>query len=604
MRKELRYIILVFLLGVIPKLVIAVQMVPYLVYDEGGSMAFAAYLAGKDWSNVLSSGSAYYGFGFYSWMALYFKITDDPYLIYRLICITDAVIQAFCGIICYFIVSRFLNKKESYIENSLVSVLCSYLVVVRVQCYNENGLILIAWLTTLLLCLIVNEVNQKKKSIYSCLIWIIAVYGLTIHTRAIILVVALICTALLYRILYKENLFSKISYFLVLIGFALSKFLIKCVQQLLWHTGDGTIHNASIDVGSHLGNFNFGDINAWKAILITTIGQISALNLFSGGLLIISLCLVIVCLLNKWKESTPQIKCIFVISLTFLICFAGMIGGLTITWGDGVYEAISQGLKNQDVYKALTYVRYAGAYMAPLIMCGLIELLSRQSKNRSYIFGIAIISIVTHAYWIKNIVPWIENCLNAFEVFIPFAFRKPREGININMYMLVTVWFIILINCFVILAIKNRKKIYLCIITAFLCFEFLYTGYYNDVFYCKDHSMMAINSYEVLQELSAKDSDFEFDKIYMYNGDFIREQFYFNNKTIVKDVPRNEENAILLYEGDLNNSDFNDAINIEEYVVLDLSNNQYILIKGKDYVESVTKSGIPTKKGMDMIGVG
>ena len=58
----------------------------------------------------------------------------------------------------------------------------------------------------------------------------------------------------------KENLFSKASYLLALIGFALSKFLVKYVQQLLWRAGNGNIHNASIDVGSHLGNFNFGDI--------------------------------------------------------------------------------------------------------------------------------------------------------------------------------------------------------------------------------------------------------------------------------------------------------------------------------------------------------
>lgn len=603
MRKDIRYMLILFLLAFIPKGIIALQMIPYPVYDEGGSMAFSAYLAGKDWSNVISLGS-YYGFGYYSWFAPIFRITDNPYLIYKLICLINAIVQAICGIICYIIISKFLGKRENYIENSVISLYCSYLVVVRVQAYNENGLLIISWIICALLCLLIYSDSNKKKNMLSAFIWMLAVYSITIHTRAIILIIALLCVAIIYRLIFKERLFPIFSYIILMLGYISTKIVVSIVQKTLWTSDINRLHNASIDVSSHLGNFDLSDFNAYKAIICVVLGQINALNIFSGGIFVLSLVILLVYIFRNWRLSSKKYKSILAITVIFSICFVGMIVGQSITWGDGVYKAISQNLKNQDVYKAFTYVRYPGVYLGPIIMCGLVNETFKELKKRSLIFVTVIVAILIHIFWFQNILPLVSESLVTFESFIPLALRKPRQPINYEMYLCVTAWFIMLEGLAVILLINNKKKIYIFLLSVYLCFQFLYIGYYNDVYYGEEHSQMAIKSYDFLQNVLNEDEQLQLDKIYMYNGDYIREQFYFNNLEIVVGTPQeNIDNAILLYKGNLKDAhELQDDINVDDYGIVELDSALYILVKGKTYTESIERSGYSITKLSEVVG--
>lgn len=581
-KKEIKYVVSIFVLAFVPKAFIALQMIPYPVYDEGGSMAFAAYLAGKDWSNIISTG-AYYGFGYYFFYTPIFKITNNPYIIYKLVCLGNAFVQAICGLIAYMIISRYLGNRSTYIQNSIIAVLCSYLVTVRVNAYNENGIILISWLISLLICMLIDTEELKKKKIISIILWGLATWGLTIHTRAIILVIALLIIMVIYKVIYKEELFPKAIYIIGITLFTLSKVCIKLVQGVLWNNEAGNIHNASVNVSKHLDNFNFMDINAWKAIIYVIIGQINALNIFSGSLLIFSIIFSIYYIVKNWRLDDKKYKFFCVIVCTFLACFFGMIIGQAITWGDGVFYNLSQSQRNVDVYKSFTYVRYACAYMGPIILCGLVQLNNEEKNIRKILLFSVVISIVVHLYWLENIMPLISESLTPFESFVALAFRKPRQSINIEMYYRVTAWFIVLTSLSFGLLSQKYKRTYLLAITTYLIFQFLYTGYFNDVYYGKEHSTMAIETYDFLKYVQKKSEDFTLNKIYMYNGDLIREQFYFNDLEIVVGIPK-ERNAILLYKGEaLEDNKLLNYVIRNNGSVIPLENNIYIFVIGREY---------------------
>ena len=88
--------------------------------DEIGTIAGAAYFAGLDWSDVVST-ILYYGWGFSALMAPAFHLSDNMSVIYQIMLSYNALLMALSVVICYNILKN-IFKIDSEITCALISL--------------------------------------------------------------------------------------------------------------------------------------------------------------------------------------------------------------------------------------------------------------------------------------------------------------------------------------------------------------------------------------------------------------------------------------------------------------------------------------------------
>lgn len=588
-KKWLLALLITFLVCYIPRMLFGHILIPYAVYDEGTALASAAYAAGKNWTSVTSI-SAYYGFGYYGLFAPLFKVTDNPYVIYFTIVEINAFVQALYGVIAFGIMRKFF-KMDSFLMVSIISCICSYLTTVRPVVYNEVPLVLLNWVAALNLCVLIkNRSDIKKKNIDTILLFGLIAYAFTVHTRSIILLIALLFVVLVYRLLYGEWLISlKMAPFGI--GFiAAARCCVKLVQNIVWKAGERTsVANTTIDLG--VDSLNIFDLTTWKGFFLVFIGQVSTVNLFSGGLFVMSLYILIKYALLNWKEikNKDDDRYHMVLALLFLLCCFGMVAGQAMSWMYSIYPHLLNG-DTGDVYgyKAFSYIRYMGAFIGPVILCGLVII----HKNKAFMqridfFRIIFINLLVLLMWSSYVMPLLDSNPYALEAYVPFCFRKAHDAISIEQYRAALPWYLIIclflaISCFI-----KKLNIYYLFVLGLLIFQVSYMAEYNDSYYGEERSRVAALCYEFFGELS-KNCEVP-ETIYAYNTDAQRLQFYLNNYQINPVIPDKAlTDTILIYQGKL--EELTD-IDLEKWNYILLDNNVYFLFQQEGYRDVISSLG-------------
>lgn len=588
-KKWLISLLITFLICYIPRMLMGFTLTPYAVYDEGPVLASAAYLAGKDWSSITSV-SAYYGFGYYALFAPVFKSTDNPYTIYFVICEVNAFVQALYGVIAFFIMRRFF-KVDRFFKVIVIACICSYLTTVRPVIYNEIPLVLLNWIIAYLLCSLVhNKCDQKKKIVNSIFLFIVIAYALTIHTRAIILLMGLIVVVLIYWWIYKEWLVSLKTVSFCIIAVVLAKYCVNLVQDIVWKASERvSVANTSIDLG--IGKVNLFDITTWKGFFLVFIGQVSTINLFSGGLFIMALYVLIkYAIINRRRISdNEENRYYFVLSLLFLLCCFGMVAGQGLSWMYAIYPS----LVNNDIgdvygYKAFSYVRYMGAFIGPFILCSMI--IVQKKKNflkKTDILRIVLLQLVVILLWYSFVFPLLDGNPYALEAYVPFSFRKAHEPVRIEQYKAAIPWILVVVIFILTTILFKDFKLYYSFVLGLLIFQVSYMAIYNDSYYGKERSLVSATCYEFFNELNAQCDLPEI--IYSYKLDKQRLQFFLNNYKIEPNIPEKvSSDTILVYQGKL--SELVD-IELDKWNYISLGNNTYFFFQQEDYIDTIKSMG-------------
>ena len=596
-KKKLFWILITFIISFIPKLIVALFYVPYSSYDEGPTIACAAYLAGYNWSDIMSQ-SAYYGFGYYALFAPLFLITDNPYYIYIAIAIFNAFVQSLYGLIAFHILSYFFKMKD-YMYICLAATICSYFTnTARIRSYNETPLILLHWLITWnLCCLIKNRQNNKKKLIYTLSISLLIAYSLLIHTRAILLPIILIVVIILYMLLYKEMLLSLKAIPFLILSIMSSRFLIKTVQKLVWlKDSSENLANASINIGSAFRHLNIFDLITWKALFYTIIGQLATLNLFSSGLFIMSIVIILI-YFNILKSKNGNFllneknRYYVVLCVLFILCCFGTVVAQSLKWMYSLYPSLQQisetGITGKEsAFKAFSYIRYMGAYAGPFVMCALSMILEGNIKyKKKYNISIILTGLIIQIIWMQCVYPLIANNGEAFEAYAPFSFRKPFVALSSDKYFCSVIWICNAYFIFMLSITKKNKKLYLSYVLVILIFQFIFMGITNDREYGIARAASSSEAYNFIQKLEA--NGLAEKDIYADNFDNQRLQFYLNRYKIHTNPPLDDD-YILFYEGKIENINNTEYYNCY-YVKLD--KQVYVFIKGADYISLIKKCG-------------
>lgn len=568
--------ILIFVIVFIPQGICALKAVPYLVYDEIGPLKFLGYITGEQ--NLGSLETAYYGWGTYIWMFPVYFITRNPIYRYRALCVFSALLQALSGGMAFAICRKYLIKREQAIHSICIAVIVGYICSYDIIIYNEHGLLFVNCLVLLLICKTFADGNHKEKYIFGA--FLAALYGLTMHTRAIILVIALVFIVLIYWLFFKINLINKRQMVVLFLAGIGVRWMVKTIEQVIWvrYSSTGSVANTSLDVVTDKFKYIFG-LEFWKTMWVYCFGQAYALNIVTGGVAILIFFSIAAYFANsKFNIGEPECQRNLFIILVFGICTAALIAGVGMQWGAPVYRD-GLDIYGTDEYalKGINYVRYSLNYIVPL--CILALAMSLDNFKRKYAAYCIFVQTACFLYWLNGIYPKIRNSYEYLSHFAGIIHRRPYTGFQYEKLFAIiflTIDIIIILNFF------NKKVLYFIFLDGFLIYSFMGSFWHSTYQYALMRSEYQLVSYEYIKEHLTDNELQSIDRMYAYNVDVNREQFYINEVKIVEGLPENgARDAVIMYYGDyLGDGEFLNEVSIDDYQIYTMADRCFLMVKG------------------------
>lgn len=610
--------LVIFLMAFIPRAILCFFAEPVaIISDEVATIAGGAYWAGLDWSAVVSH-AGYYGSGMTAWTSIFFRMTDDPKIIYILITLFCTLIQSVTSLISYDILKKIFNIENS-IFNIVVSVASSYLVMTAsIVVFNEHGLILISWVCAWILLKLDESVKaggKKKKMFYTLLLMIVLAYGLTLHTRVLMMWIALVITVILYAWIYKRFLISlPVSIIIGGIFYCLAKFYVQGIQEALWLVNSGTenvvggLRNAEV-TGILPALRNLLSPQSWQAWFNIILGQLHTIAVFTGGLFIVFIIIFIHFIWKKlWRKTLDEEKAgiersMLLVIVFFAICIAGTIAGQSLMWLSGSIDVIKNGFDN-NLYatKAYGYLRYFGPYCGPVFLMGAIYLYHWKKKIFDYKIPIVVSFIILEFYWLVCIVPYIYRTtqVGALEFYVPYSLENLYDTIGLRTIIPASVVLLvsIVLNTF---WIKKDRLINVFVWTGCLfIYTYFYIGIVWNMEFSEQNKVLAQKSYELIREVEDEidlpkeiyvdDSwkKYDHNNYYMY-------QILLNRYKIIPGIPDSTYEEVVFFTNDTYTEDNYEKWKKQGYNYYRIGEYELLLVKGEKLQSQFKNAGVPLK---------
>lgn len=566
-------------------------MVQNIGGDEFSTIAISAFLWGEEWENVLSS-SKYYGFGYSIFLTFIFRITDNPLYIYRFMQLINSIINAGCVLICYKIMLKLLGKKEiGYCL--LTSLAIAFLPGKFNYVINEHMIIFLIWLSIYLLILLHERDN---KILYTVLLVLLLAYSLTIHTRMVLLIAVISSYIIVLFLKEKKKLVNFPIFFLgIFIGFGLiNNVLIKNIQNKIWlqETSNTPLANTSEALIEQIFSRveEFTSINSIKFSLMTMMSQLTTGNLFTVGILFISIVsAVVLCVLFFVK----RVKIDYDIIVISWICLFGVILsvlGQVITWLPHFEKLNIEEINNAIVGgRVKVYLRYYFCYVGPLIMLFFIVLKEYNYwtylKKYNWMFVFLFLLTAKFALYkvYTNFNEYKINSSPTYGFFYPFGKLIGEEYLTQEVFgRMILITFIVFM---LLLICLNRKKFTLLVSLVVVSFFVNYCSFnytYNSP-NSKKVFERNIGFYDIVKDVE-KYGQLPKD-IYLLDGEKsdVKLQFFLNKYSIKIDFEEIDFNKVLITQYKENIPDGCKVINVDS--------GGYICLKNEELIQLFEKAG-------------
>ena len=561
-RKKWIILFLSEILVVIPKIIVVFNAVPTAdKIDEMSMLAIPAKLAGYDWSQCMAE-ARYYGFGYFFLFAPLFKLNIDMLWIYRIILLITAVLEGIVPIIIQYILNKYFMI-TSVKEVILITVIMSFMTVNPLyNLINEHAIIIIIWGVTLIAFNLVYAETKRSKLLNTILLDVLLIYGLSIHTRFQVLIIAVCMAIIIYRLIYKEWLVVPLFYAILGGGYIIAKYLISIVQTYVW--GTTNLINSAVSFPDIEKVNLFGLLKGFFKIILGNIGTITIFSLSSGifiiGALLYYLFRYGVKSKNKYDKAVFLILCIFFLSLCGTLTALGLMNmkGFAVHAEGEKFYAI----------KTLTYLRYYIIFLIPIFFIGLVFYyrhvnLYKKTYKISYLFVVTILLL-----WIFFVAPDISDTNYGRSTFYPFSYL-----LNLNTQLKIDDFraIIIIIMSVISLAIiffRKNKMYFLFLIACVFIYQYIYFAVEiaipdekRDYSYI-DASVDYVKKYVDKEQL-----------IYIYDkqGRYQIYQVYLYQYKIVLGLPDSFDNNVII----LTNKDIDDELPVNMNS-LEIDDNEWI----------------------------
>lgn len=586
-QKRISCYIIIFLICFVPRCFFSLKAIPLrTLSDELSTLNGAAIIAGYDWSNVVSH-AGYYGFGMTAILGFIFRVFKNPIVIYRVFMVCFAIFQSISGLIAYYILRDIFSEKKDMSLIIIASIL-SYCVVTRADiAYNEHGLILISWIITFLIYKIFHCINKRMRVVYGILLVITIAFSQMVHARAkIFLIAGLICVFIyiISHIKSPQKLITPMLLAVITIGAALAvDQIVHLYQMKIWNQ-EG-IRNAQVQFGTEEG-FDWLRI---KAMALIVFGQLNTFALVTAGGIVVSLvCFVhavVDGIYNKKLDEYLNEGYVY-IAIFFFLCFGGTIIAQAVSWSAGVKINIMTNGQEQGMYlKALTFIRYAGPYLGPIMLYLFIYLFKNENKANRIILISIIITFIMQKYWMKYVVPYCTRTADVIEAYICFSGSHLWTHTKWVFNSSTIVLFLVILTMVVLLKTKCYRAT-VVVMLLFLLYQYCYNALNIDYRLQKEESDDFLDVYEYIIDNNVLEN---IDAGYLYAIDgsektdhqfYYLAQFCFYNYQIKTDISDDLEHNFVIITDSLqsvtqqldNNKEY--YINkIKKYYII--SNSQY-----------------------------
>lgn len=443
--------------------------------DEIGTLSSGALLAGYDWSAVVSN-AGYYGQGFYCLFAPLYLLTDNPFVIYKCIAVTCALLQGSIYFIAYHICKNYFHVENMQFM-AILSLCASYMLNTEAAIlYNEHPLLVVTWLVVLVLLKLERVMDDKKKKAgFTFLLFFLLVYSVTLHTRALLLAIGFAVVLFGYYYLYKKWL---ISWPVCFVGggaaCALGAVFIFFTQKTLWKAETlGGVKNGSISFDNF---FAYPLKDALDGFLRIFLGEINSAYFASFGVAFLCIVLFVPMIFKALFRKEQMDSKLFII---IMFCFTGLAGavvGQSLSWLDHVMIILKEGTDTtyNAGMKALLYFRYMAPFAGPLLLACFLYVREHYIYTKKFFIGSTIFWAVMQIYFAVAIVPYVEDFQEykavRFNPFVGFVF-----GETVTIYSFIMGILIVGIAWFIFWLCFKRKKtmLPLTLVTIFLIYHYI-----------------------------------------------------------------------------------------------------------------------------------
>ena len=361
--KEWRYVTVATLLSMLILVYYAVQLSVPVISDETVTMANAAWATGRDWSLMIASlGGLYYRF-LQAFMTIpFFNWSNNPDFIYRASMILQALIHASIVPVVCVICKKYLKAASDGIICVLAVAICFVPSIALYVLYYRGDYLLsvLPWYVLLLFLKILEAEKQGKnvkRAVYTILAVICCIMAYMAHMRGIILIVALVISAIYVRLVLNRKSLHWPCFF----GSAVCLFMIddkvgRMLKTALY-TLSGLNANAleSTDLGEY---FNIFSLRTLKNIIVLCVSWLNTLICTTDGLVLIGFVVGLVILYKAIRHQIPEIKDAEIVVIVFsLMVFLGYYAVGALLFKD-VYHPLLTGEVTRRTDRLL-YDRYA-----------------------------------------------------------------------------------------------------------------------------------------------------------------------------------------------------------------------------------------------------
>jgi len=269
-------VIIFYLLFVCIHIFLGIRMQqPHIFADELGYLGNARYFAGGSMPNILSHS---YHFGYSLFIVWPFLVTNNPFLIYKLVIITNSFLLSALFLISFFISKKIFNKNinESLAISFITCLYPPYLMQSNFA-WSESAIIP---LFALLLLASYSYIN-KPSIVNAIFLGVLTSFLYTVHPRTILLLPTIILLFLFFFI-------KKDSSLEVLISGLFSMFVVFLITVYINSKLTYAAHSHYYTF--HLKIFNLGFL---KNFLAVSVGQLFYLAASTYGLFLLGIYLII-----------------------------------------------------------------------------------------------------------------------------------------------------------------------------------------------------------------------------------------------------------------------------------------------------------------------
>ena len=352
-----------------------------VVWDELGYWGSAAYLAGYDWSSVVTANAGYYSYGYSLILALILRLFAAGGHAYQiailfngLLCVCSYLLAIYVG--CYFIGKE---KKQYVVVFAFMVSMYGNNITQSCFAWSETVLIFLFWAIVSIFI----SIQHKYSFIKVLLLCITLVYMFLVHTRTIgIMIAGFLGIILVFIKNRRENSRKKIIqcvfvvciFAILLLG---GEFVKKIIKTEVWKVlPDAYLANtSSVLIGDTIRKFS---INGIVEIIKTFLNRFFYWGSVSYFFIFVCIKEICVKIYNNIKKGEWNIVFFFLI-----LAMLGNFGVLSLT------------LSFQGSYQALLYGRYADIMIGPFFLIGiLLFMVNDKVKKRAVVLELFIYEVL------------------------------------------------------------------------------------------------------------------------------------------------------------------------------------------------------------------